>query len=133
MNKKILIIEFLLSFLSFLSAQQIEPIEVYKEVKKFRQSFDLQFGFAKGDLVIFKYKELDGKAIREIRITNADSTKLLYHIPDKPSTGVFQYETITDDVLNFHIVGVELLNREFSMEILYFKNTIFFIFLFFHQ
>lgn len=116
MRKKHLIL-FLLFLSSFTYAQDMQPITVYKKTLKFRKSIDMTFGFAKGDIVILNYKEIDDKNMRNISIYTYDKTKIIYESVNKPTNGVVQYEMQNNDVLYFYFEAPELLNRELSIEI----------------
>ncbi len=98
---KLFVLACIFAFGGIVHAQAQEPISVHKELHKFRKIEQVKLGFAKGDLVVFKYKEIDGKSLKHIQVHTGDSLKVLYVSADKPTQGVFQYEMPDDDVLVF--------------------------------
>ncbi|MFW5687396.1 MAG: hypothetical protein ACOCXV_00570 [Bacteroidota bacterium] len=99
------------------SAFDPEPIVVFKDTVTIADDYENSLAFAKGDLVILKYREIKDRNINAAKVFTYDKLNTLYHVEDKFSRGVFQYEMQTDDVLTFYFEGRGMLNRKLEIEI----------------
>lgn len=103
----------------FAIAQNTKPVTVYQKQAQIRagDNLTLYLGFAAGDLITLKFKVVDDKNIREVGVCTIDSTKMLFEIRNKTNKGVWQYQTETDEALQFNFKGLDLAKSVVDIEI----------------
>lgn len=100
MKKNYIIFIFILAFKFAYTQNQLQPIDVVDQTIKLGGlggEENLYVGFAEGDQIVFNFKEVDGKELKSIDVSEYPST---------PKYSEFKTSEITNKVLNVNRRGI---------------------------